>query len=167
MARVQIFKHMMPLDIPVFATYLLSPEGQSYTSWEFDVICGLPADPGPYYPLQARYQAIYLNALKIDAIGWFHNSPTLIECKPDARLGAIGQVTSYAMWYERMFGLRPRMMIVAESMREQVQIAARHQGVEVRIVKNADPLEIAEAIAYVVPLIQPSPFLPNPLELPR
>jgi hypothetical protein len=166
MPRSQIFKHMMPKDIPVFATYVLSPEGQTYTSWEFDVLVGQPTDPGPFYPLEKRRQALYLNALKIDAIGWLYNTPTLIECKPDARLSAIGQIESYARWYQRMFNILPRKMIVCESMRGQVQTIAEEMNILVRIVPAADYLTIADAIAYVTPKIGPSPLFPNPFAMP-
>jgi hypothetical protein len=163
----QVFKHMMPKDIPPFCSYVLSPEGQHYTSWEFDVIVGQPTDPGPFYPMEKRRQALYLNALKIDAIGWFFNTPTLIEAKPDARLSAIGQVMGYAKWYKHMFGIVPGMMIVCQSMRDQVRIAAEDYDIQVRIMKPADPLQIAEAIAYIVPKIGGSPLFPNPLDLPK
>lgn len=167
MAATQTFKHMFPNDIPPFATYIFTPEGQQYTSWEFDVILGNPDDPGPFYPMNKRRQALYLGALKVDAIGWLFATPTLIECKPDADLGAIGQIDGYADFYRITFGVAPRKMIVCESMREQVQQVAGWHGIEVRIVPPANPLVIENAVTYVKPLIKPSPLAPNPLELPR
>jgi hypothetical protein len=163
MSAPQILKHMMPRDIPVFCTYVLTPEGQSFTSWEFDMIVGSPNDPGPMYPMNKRMQALYLNALKIDAIGWFFNTPTVIECKPDAGLGAIGQVDGYANWFRRFFGVLPGKMIVCESMREQVQTIATDHEIQIRIVPPANNLQIEQALRYVTPLIQPSPLGPNPL----
>jgi len=151
-------------DIPPFCTYLMSPEGQSYTSWEFDVIVGEPEDPGPFFPMEQRRQALYLNALKIDAIAWLYNTPTLIECKPDATLGAIGQIDSYADWYDIMFGISPRKMIVCESMRGQVQTICQRKNIEVRICPPANNDVILRALTYIQPLIKPSPLFPNPLE---
>lgn len=167
MPSIQIFKHMMPRDIPPFCTYLLSPEGQSYTSWEFDVIVGDPEDPGTLYPQNKRRQALYLNALKIDAIGWFHSSPTLIEAKPDADIGAIGQIDSYADWYRMLYGVMPQKMIVCNAMRRQVQTVCSWHDIRVRIVPDADIIDIERAMRYVLPLIAPSPLFPNPLDVPR
>lgn len=163
----QIFKHMMPKDIPVFSTYVLSPEGKHFTGWEFDVLVGKPEDPGPYYPLEKRRQALALRSLKIDAIGWLFQTPCLIECKPDAGLSAIGQVNGYATYYERMFGVYPRKMIVCESMRNQIQILCDVNSIDVRIVPPADTETIVNAVTYVVPLLVSSPLGPNPLALPK
>ena len=162
----QVLKHMMPRDIPPFCTFLLSPEGQAFTSWQFDEIVGEPHDPGPFFPMSARAQSLYLGALKIDAVAWFYNTPTLIEAKPDATLSAIGQIDSYADWYDIMYGIQPGKMIVCESMRGQVQTIAERKGIQVRIVPPADNETIARALIYVLPLIKPSPLFPNPLELP-
>ena len=131
MSRPQITKHMFPRDLPVWATYYLSDEGQSYTGWEFDVLVGNPYDPGSFYPPQARRQAIYLNALKIDAVAWFENTPRIIEFKPDAGSGALGQVLVYQEWYRIIFGVRPLGMIVCESMSGQVESICNLLNVQV------------------------------------
>ena len=55
---------------------------------------GNPKDPGAFYPNNARRQSLYLSSLKIDAIAWFLNTPRIIEFKPDAGCGAVGQVLS-------------------------------------------------------------------------
>lgn len=158
---------MMPRDIPPFCSYLLSPEGQSYTGWQFDEIIGDPDDPGALYPMHLRKQALYLGSLKIDAVAWLFSTPTLIECKPDATLSAIGQIESYATWYRLTYDYSPRKMIVCESMRRQVQTVASEYKIEVRIFPPASPETIAKAMAYVAPLITLSPLFPNPLVLPQ
>lgn len=135
MSRPQIAKHMFPRDLPVWATYYLSEEGQQYTGWEFDVLVGNPFDPGSFYPPEARRQAIYLNSLKIDAIAWFQNTPRIIEFKPDAGCGAIGQVLIYQEWYNRIFGLRPLGMVVCEYMSDQIVSVAEYLGIRVLQVK--------------------------------
>ena len=167
MARTQVFRHMMPRDIPPFCSFLLSPEGQQFTSWEFDVIVGEPEDPGALYDLNKRRQAMYLNALKIDAIGWFFNTPTLIEAKPDADIGAIGQIDSYADWYRMLYGVMPAKMIVCNAMRRQVQTVCQWHDIQVRIFQDASPLDIQTATAYILPKIKASPLFPNPLVIPR
>ena len=131
MSRPQIAKHMFPRDLPVWATYYLSEEGQQYTGWEFDVLVGNPYDPGSFYPPEARKQAIYLNSLKIDAVAWFYDSPRIIEFKPDAGSGAIGQVLVYQEWYFRIFGVKPPGLIVCESMSPQVASIATYLDIRV------------------------------------
>ena len=161
MSRPQILKHMAEKDVPLWTSYYLSPEGQAYTAWEFDVIVGDPEEPGPFFPMSARRQALYLNALKIDAVGWFFATPTLIECKPNASLSALGQIIGYQEWYRLIFGLQPSMMIVCHRMARQVQTLCSIKGVTVRIIEPADPYQIAQAIQQVRPLIQVKSILPQ------
>ena len=161
MSAPQVLRHMMPHDIPLWASYFFSPEGQNYTAWEFDVLVGNPADPGPYYPMSARRQAMYLNALKIDAVGWLFSTPTLIECKPNAGLGALGQVDGYQAWYEIIFGVKPRGVIVCEHMSDQVQTLCLLKNIDVRIVTPANDYQIMRAIDLVKPMIRPLSVLPQ------
>lgn len=160
MSSPQILKHMMPRDIPLFATYFSSPEGQHYTAWEFDVVVGDPHDPGTHFPANIRKQALYLNCLKIDAVGWLFSTPTLIECKPKAGLGALGQVDGYQEWYRIIFGVKPRGMIVCEEMSRQVETLCMLKDIIVRKVVPANDLIVSNAIARVRPLIRKLSVLP-------
>ena len=161
MSRAQILKHMAEKDVPLWVTYFRSPEGQAYTAWEFDVLVGDPEEPGPFFPASLRRQALYLNALKIDAVGWFFATPTLIECKPNAGLAALGQIIGYQEWYHLIFGLKPSMMIVCHRMSRQVQTLCIIKEVAVRIVQPSDPYQIDQSIRQVRPLIQVKSILPQ------
>jgi hypothetical protein len=149
MAGPQILKHMMPRDIPLFASYVLTPEGMGYTGWEFDVLVGAPADPGAHFPDNQRRAALYINALKIDAVGWLYNTPRLIECKPDAGCGALGQILGYQRWYSIIFGHEPAMMIICRRMSAQVEHLCNLWDIEVKKVLPASDFDVERAIAYV------------------
>ena len=161
MSRPQILKHMAEKDIPLWTSYFLSAEGQAYTAWEFDVLVGDPEEPGPFFPMSARRQALYINALKIDAVGWFFSTPTLIECKPNASCSAIGQILVYQEWYRLIFGLQPSMMIVCRRMARQVQTYCAIEEIAVRIVEPADTYQITQSIQQVRPMIQVKSVLPQ------
>lgn len=161
MSRAQILKHMAPRDIPLFATYFLSPEGQNYTAWEFDVLVGDPDEPGPFFPEAQRRQAMYLNSLKIDAVGWLFETPTLIECKPNGNLGAYGQVTAYRKWYQLIFNITPGCLIVCRRMSRQVKILCDIAEIAVRVVDPASEWDTSRAIAAVRPMVQRKSILPN------
>lgn len=137
MGRTQIMVHMAPQDIPLFAAYYLTQEGQSYHTWEFDVLVGDPEEPGAFYPDSARRRALYINALKIDAVGWFFDTPTLIECKPNANCGAIGQVLVYQKWYELIFNRTPSMLIVCQRMTRQIRLMCDIMGITYRVLTPA------------------------------
>lgn len=161
MAPPLVFRHMAPRDIPLFATYVLSPEGQTYDGWEFDVLTGDPEDPGPFYPQNTRYQALYLNALKIDCVGWLFSTPTLIECKPNAGLSALGQINGYRTYYQEYYQIYPRSMIVCQRMTRQIENLAIKYDIQVRRVEPADEYTVERAISYVRPLIRPRTTLPQ------
>ncbi len=145
MSRPQIAKHMFPRDLPVWATFYRSEEGQQYDGWEFDVLVGNPKDPGSFYPPAQRRQAMYLSALKIDAVAWFLNTPRIIEFKPDAGCGALGQVLIYQEWYRIIFGVKPVGMIVCEEMSDQVESICNLLGVTVIQLPPASPFETEQA----------------------
>lgn len=159
MARAKILKHMADNDAPLFASYLFSEEGQTFTNWEFDICVGDPEMPGPFYPQSAREAAYYLNSLKIDAIGWLLATPLLIECKPDAGCGAIGQIVTYQTWFNVIFGIRPRGMIVCKKMSRQIEYMCLVNEILVRRVLPADPLTVQQATQYVRSRIPTRPIL--------
>ena len=161
MSRPKILRHMSRHDEQVFASYVFTPEGQSYTSWEFDVLIGDPDDPGAFYPANLRRAALYQNALKIDAIGWFYQTPTAIECKPRAGLGAIGQMSSYQQWYRTIFGRDISGLIVCSGMSRQCQTAALWHNIRVVIVPPAQDFMVLNAERYVAGMIQKKSILPQ------
>lgn len=161
MSAPQTLTHMSRHDERVFATYLFTQEGQTFDTWEFDVLVGDPDDPGAHYPANSRYQALYVNALKIDAIGWFFNSPTLIECKSRAGLGAIGQAITYQQWFQQIFAIPARTLIVCTSMSRQCQTSALWNRVDVQILPPASDFQVIQAKAYVKPRIQKRSIMPQ------
>lgn len=166
MRRPQLLANMSKHDQEVFATYVFTQEGQHYTDWEINPLTGNPQDPGVFFPRTQRAQALYLNALKIDAIGWFLSSPTLIECKPHAGPSALGQILCYRQWYQAHYAVTPNAMIVCSSMSPQVQQNARWSGIEVRLVQPAQPQLIQAAIEYLRPLINKKTVLPHMQNIP-
>ncbi len=100
-----LFRHMSPGDVPLFASFVLTPEGQSYEAWAFDVHVG----EGVTAPGLSDNPTIfdigkYLTQLRIDAVGWKDGQPHIFEVKPEARLSAIGQLVTYCSYYESQFG---------------------------------------------------------------
>jgi hypothetical protein len=160
MSSPKTLRHMSRQDERVLASYVFTPEGQSYDAWEFDVLVGAPHDPGPFYPRAARRAALYQNSLKVDAIGWFANTPTAIECKPRGGLSAIGQIHAYRQWYREIFAQEPGGTIVCSSMSRQVQQACFWNDIRVIILPPASDYQVSLAEAYVKPLIQQRSVLP-------
>ena len=133
----QLMAHMMPRDIPLFCTYYQTVEGQAYQNWEFDVLVGDPEDPGAFYPDSARRRSLYVNALKIDAVGWFFATPTIIEVKPVGSCGAIGQLVTYKEWYRRNYLKEASTLLVCRRISRQVESMCLSLGITVYRVEPA------------------------------
>lgn len=145
------FPHMMPHDIPLFASFVLSEEGKRYGQWQFDVHVGPGQDLGEGTDPAIRDMGIMLTQLRIDAIGFSGTIPTIFEVKPDARLTALGQVLSYVWYYEREFNERAYKAVITDSMTDQVRALYEAFGIDIFLVKPALPSEILQAIHIVYP----------------
>ena len=161
MSRPKTLRHMSRQDERVLAAYVFTPEGQSYTAWEFDVLVGDPEMPGAHFPLNSRRQAAYLNALKVDAVAWQGAVPTAIEAKPRGGLAALGQIRAYRQWFAVHYGTTPQGIILCSSMSRQVQTSALWDGIKVVILPPASDYQVQLAEAYVKSLIVQRSVLPQ------
>ena len=159
--KPQLWRHMFPADVAPFASYILSDEGQRWTQFEFDIVVGAPNDPGPFFPIERRQQAFYLGALKIDCVAWFGEFPTIIECKPDADCGAIGQLYVYQWWYQQLFQVKPALLVVCNFLPEQIKIYCQAHNIGVAVYPDADQTTIDIACRYTASKIAYKSVLPQ------
>src|SRR5262245_7834065 len=137
--------HMMPRDLPLWAGFLLSPLSKPFAKYEYDVHVGVGCDPGPAYEPSLRKMAITLTQLRMDAIGWDQQTPTIFEVKPDARLSAFGQVLAYCYYYHKQFGVRCRRGVVTDTMTPDVAELSRAHDVDSYLGAPASPDGLLEA----------------------
>jgi len=143
------FPHMCPGDVPLFASFVLTPEGQRYERWEFDTHLGPGLDPGDVFDPVMRKVAILLTQLRVDAIGWVGGDPTIFEVKPDARLSAFGQVLAYCWFWRQQFGQSCRRGIITSSMTDQLRTLYDAYDIEIHVVSPADTFGIQQATNWV------------------
>lgn len=144
------FPHMTPGDVPLFASFVLTPEGKSYEAWAFDVHLGsgVPTPGLSANPTLFDISA-YLTQLRVDAVGWRNGQPTIFEVKPEARLNAVGQLVTYCDYYAQQFGYDCTKVALTDYANAfTVEIMAR-RGIEVIQVQAASLAEIAQAVAWV------------------
>jgi len=96
------YPHMMPADILIWSRYLSSDPFPD-ASVAYDLHVGTPA--GPLEGLSPEYErmAAALSTKRIDAVVYKPRSTLIVEVKPYAGAGAIGQVLTYRLLYERDF----------------------------------------------------------------
>lgn len=140
-----LFPHMAPGDIPLFCAFVLSEEGKVYQRWEFDVSVGPGVDPGQYTPEPMRSNAIYLTQLKIDAIGWAGQIPTIFEVKPNLTLQGFGQILAYASEYQKATGIQPMRAGITDHQNPQYAQIYLDHAIDVHIVAPASLAQQLEA----------------------
>lgn len=141
--------HMSPGDAPLFASFVLSPQGQLYTAWGFDVHLGPGAgDPALVLNPTVFDIARYLTQLRVDAVGWIGDSPTIFEVKPKARLNAIGQLVTYCWEWREKYGLDCTRAVVTDYANEQSLRNMTAMNITCYQVLPATPAMIAQAQAW-------------------
>ena len=143
------FPHMAPFDIPLFCSFLLSDEGRIYRHWDFDTSVGPGLDPGPYVDPKVRDNAIYLTQVKIDAVGWAGEIPTIFEAKPDLTLAGFGQLLGYRWYYQQHTGIYPGIAGITDNMPYQYRILFDAFDIPVHVVKPANAAQQLQAVEIV------------------
>ena len=143
------FPHMAPYDIPLFASFLLSDLGRAVQRWEFDVSVGPGVDPGPYMDPKVRDNVIYLTQVKIDAVGWVGQIPTIYEVKPDLSLTGFGQLIGYRWYYQQHTGIYAGIAGITDFMSAQYKILYDAFQIDVHQVKPATATDVYQATEIV------------------
>lgn len=115
------YPHMFPRDIAVWERFL-DKYGKLYKGFYYDILCGkhveLPAD----YDIKYATDAYLLSKLRIDALGVRDESLDLIEVKPRANAGSIGQILTYKEHFLSEYEpeMQVRMLLVAGDIDENI-----------------------------------------------
>lgn len=143
------FPHMAPGDIPLFASFLLSDEGRLYDRWEFDVSVGPGVDPGEFHPPALREQALYLTRVRIDAIGWHGQFPTIFEVKPQLSITGFGQLVAYQWYYQQQTGIQCFAAGITDFISPQYHQLYEAFSFDVHLVSPATTAKVLQAVAEV------------------
>jgi hypothetical protein len=141
---------MTPGDVPLFASFVLTPEGQTYEAWAFDVHIGSGVQtPGLSSNPTLFDIGAYLTQLRIDAVGWRNDQPTIFEVKPLARLSAVGQLVTYCDYYAQQFGYDCTKIALTDYANPfTIEIMSR-RDISVIQVPFASTDQIAQAVTWV------------------
>ena len=77
-----------------------------------------------------------LTQYKIDVVGFKGNTTSIIEIKPYAGAGAIGQLLTYAELYKKDVdpAARPRLIVLTDRLRPDTERAAKELNIEIVVV---------------------------------
>lgn len=143
------FPHMMSGDVPLFASFVLTPAARNFDRWEFDVHVGDGHLTGSEFDPAIYKLALEVSRLRIDAVGWDHGFPTVFEVKPRAALSAFGQIMAYQRFFLRDKFLRPNMGIITDWATPDMTWLCASEGIQLYLVQDATLEELIQACHIV------------------
>lgn len=137
------YEGMLPDEIIVFRTWLKLHE-KDYDRFDFNVRTGKGEDPGPSFPDNTRQMAVKITQLRIDAVAWRQNVPTIIEVKRRAGPSNVGQLLTYSVtWREANRGTpRPQLLLICNTFSPEILSTLKEVGIQLEVVQ-ADFSELA------------------------
>ena len=129
--KLRKYPHMMPNDIAVWELFL-SANPLRFDRLEYDVHVGRGYGYDEDSPDWHLRLARGLTQYRIDVVGWNSRNATIIEVKPYAGLGALGQLLSYRHFFikEIYTPTLPRLLAVTDQTTPDMRDLLTHFGVE-------------------------------------
>jgi hypothetical protein len=86
-----------------------------YDRFDYNVRIGTGVDPGAAFPQNIRDMAIAIRSLRLDAVGYQGDTPTIFEVKRRAGPENVGQLLTYRTVWEaqQLSSSGPRLVLVA------------------------------------------------------
>lgn len=92
------YPHMQPEDIAVWERFLIN-KPEYFKRVDYDVPVGKGAPQNPDHPKNIQADGKILTQKKIDVVGYFANSVTVVEIGPIADMRKLGQILTYHKLY--------------------------------------------------------------------
>lgn len=110
--KLKKYPHLMVGDVEIWERYL-DAHAKEWDSFEYDVRVGEGVQVGSEQPEYFKTMALALTEKRIDVVGHRGRQVWLIEVKPSAMLGAVGQLISYQILYEERYpGAGPTSLMI-------------------------------------------------------
>lgn len=132
------FPAMQVDEILVWRNWLTQNQ-QNYDRFQYNVLLGLNVDPGPDFPDYVRQAAIQTRSLRIDAVGWKGDQPTIFEVKRRAGPENVGQLLVYLhMWRaQSMSAADPILALVCSALTGHIVPAVQASGIQLYVVPTS------------------------------
>lgn len=131
----QQYTHLLPKEIAIWERFLAA-YGDLFKSFDYDIHLGPGAELPDDAPDWVIRQSQAVSRDRVDVVGHRGDAIWIIEIKPRAGKGAIGQLIQYRRQYiEELAPARPvRMVIVCERVAPGVQATCDNLGIGIIVV---------------------------------
>jgi hypothetical protein len=129
------FPAMQVDEILVWRNWLQIHE-KEYQRFDYNARLGIAVDPGPDFPDYVRKAAIASRSLRIDAVGYQGDLPTIFEVKRRAGLQNVGQLFGYFhMWQAQQLSAQaPLLVLVCADFSQHILPATSAAGIRIDVV---------------------------------
>ena len=129
------YPHMLPGDVKIWERWLKLYRDQ-WTDYQYDIHLG---EVEPIYetkPINIMNLARAVLRKRIDVVARKDDEIWIFEVKPDAGLGAIGQLVSYEVLYRKKFKPteRIRLALVTDRLDRDILAVCEEKGIEMFVV---------------------------------
>ena len=100
--KLRRYPHMFPEDIAIWERFL-SVYKSEYLGFDYDIKVGSVPDFPDNLDTSIYKAGVLLWKKRIDAVGYKKDRIEIIEVKPRAGMGAVGQVLTYVALYKKEF----------------------------------------------------------------
>jgi hypothetical protein len=131
------FPGMLPREILIWQNWLKLHE-REYDRFDYNMRIGAGYDPGPTWPDYIRAMAVKNSQLRLDAVLWVQNLPTIVEVKDRCGASALGQLLTYeAVWlHDFPQGPAPKLVLVTNRLQLNMWPLIRKSGVHCDVVET-------------------------------
>ena len=133
--KLSNYARLRPEDVAVWEKFIDSHPDKPWMM-DYDVKVGLGRETMEDLPPELQKDWRDLTRKRIDAVAWAPDAIYIIELKPQATLGAIGQVLGYSELWEDLHnsGRRVHPLILCNSTDPDTKRVAAASGVELIVV---------------------------------
>lgn len=125
------FPGLLPREILILRAWLRLHESE-YDRFDYNVRVGQGVDPGPNWPDNFRQMAIMNSQLRLDAVAYKGDSPTILEVREKATTSTAGQLLIYRHLYEAQFPTQPVPKMLMVTTRLSPDVASYLPTVNIR-----------------------------------
>lgn len=128
--RLHKYPHLLASDVPIWERWL-DLHGEDFQGFDYDIHVGEGVEPPPGTDGNIRKMARALTQKRIDAVGYQPGKIWIIEVKERPGVGAIGQILSYVVLYQRQFNPELDLIpcIVADIVEPDIRTVLNEHGV--------------------------------------